>query len=149
MGINIIQDLAQGAAKGLFSGVGAMAKNIREAITGKGILDPNKQAEVEQQLMELQFAATKAQTDINLAEAKNPNLFVAGWRPAVGWVCVLGLGYDFLLRPLLPWAVGLFHQAVPVLPALDMGSLLTLLGGLLGLGGMRTVEKLQGAAGNH
>ena len=88
-------------------------------------------------------AASGQQAAVNEAEAASPSLFKGGWRPAVGWICAAALGYDFLVRPLLAWASGAFwHVAVP--PALDMGTLLDLLGGMLGLGAMRTVERVQG-----
>lgn len=85
------------------------------------------------------------QQDINRAEAQHRSIFVAGWRPAVGWVCVAGLAYDFLLRPLLGWvAANVVGWSAP--PPLDMTTLLTLLGGLLGLGTLRSVEKIRGVA---
>jgi hypothetical protein len=86
----------------------------------------------------------KGQLQVNAVEAASASLFVAGWRPAVGWTCVVGLLYTFLLRPLLAWASGMID--IPVPPMLDMGDLFTLLAGMLGLGGMRTFEKIQGVA---
>lgn len=88
----------------------------------------------------------KAQVGVDQAEAANTNWFVAGWRPAVGWVCVLGLLYSFVVRPL---AGGVAAKHGVPLEALDMGTLGTLLFGMLGLGAARTIEKIQGAAGNH
>lgn len=86
----------------------------------------------------------KAQIDVDKAEAGNVNWFVSGWRPAVGWVCVMGLAYSFVLRPLAgPLAL---KFAGVSLEALDMGTLLTLLTGMLGMGGMRMVEKMNGVA---
>jgi len=86
----------------------------------------------------------KAQAGINQTEATNPNLFVSGWRPFVGWVCGLGLAYAFLIKPI---ASPLVQQWLGVpMEALDVGTLLTLLFGMLGLGSMRTVEKIQGVA---
>ena len=85
-----------------------------------------------------------AQASINAEEAKSSSLFVSGWRPAVGWTCALGLVYTFMGQPILAWGSLAFH--IPVPPLLDMGTLITLLGGMLGIGGMRTVEKLQGVA---
>ncbi len=81
-----------------------------------------------------------AQIDVNKAEATSGNFFVSGWRPAVGWTCVLGLCYTFLARPLLSY----FGSTIA--PTIDMGDLLVLLGGLLGFGGLRTFEKLKGVA---
>jgi hypothetical protein len=96
-----------------------------------------KQGELKQLEAELQVSL--GQIELNKEEAKNPSLFASGWRPAVGWVCVFGLTYSFFLQPLLAWASTIFTIAVP--PVLDLGSLLTLLGGMLGLGGLRTFEK--------
>jgi hypothetical protein len=87
----------------------------------------------------------QGQIDINKAEAASTSLFVSGWRPAAGWVCVIGgLGYTFVGWPLLTWASGIWKFPAP--PMLDMGTLLTLLGGMLGLAGARTIEKLNGVA---
>lgn len=73
--------------------------------------------------------------------------FDRGWRPGAGWICVTGLGYAFLLRPILPWALKVCGVAgVPDLPAIDVMELLVLLGGMLGLGGLRTKERLAGKA---
>lgn len=85
-----------------------------------------------------------AQIDVNKAEAQSKSLFVSGWRPAVGWVCVLGLGYQFITWPLLAWASGIWTFPPP--PQLDMGTLITLLAGMLGFGGLRTFEKLNNVA---
>lgn len=84
------------------------------------------------------------QLDINKEEAKSSSLFVSGWRPFVGWVCGFGLVYSFIGQPLLAWASLTWHFAIP--PALDLGTLLTVLGGLLGLGSLRTVEKINNVA---
>lgn len=83
-----------------------------------------------------------AQMDVNKTEAAHSSIFVAGWRPGAGWVCVLGLFYTFFLRPILEWASG-FAPGTHVPPELDMGDLITLLFGMLGIGGLRTFEKLK------
>lgn len=87
----------------------------------------------------------KAQVDLNQAEATNPSLFVSGWRPFIGWICGVGLAYQFLIHPLAVFALRLAGQNAQ-LPPLDGGTLTTLLFGMLGLGGMRTFEKLNGVA---
>ena len=86
----------------------------------------------------------KAQLEVNKTEAAHKSLFVSGWRPAVGWTCVFGLVYSFILHPLLSWASSIW--GIPVPPMLDTGPLMTLLFGLLGLGGFRTFEKVKGVA---
>ena len=103
--------------------VSGLGLEIRELIKGKEI-DPQK-------LIELQ-------SEINKVEAQHRTIFVAGWRPFIGWVCGFALAYNFVLRDLLIWFVG--PEQVP--PALQMEHLMTVLVGMLGLGGMRTFEKL-------
>jgi len=111
--------------------------------------DPAQKAAATLKLMELQqsgdLAIIAGQIDLNKIEAANPNMFISGWRPFVGWVCAAGLAMQFLVGPLLAWGSTLMGHPV-VLPPLDMGTLMTLLVGLLGLGGMRTVEKLNNVA---
>ncbi len=115
------------------------------------------QIELQKALIENQGAidtaiaeAAKAQNEVNLAEAQNPSLFVSGWRPAAGWVCVAGLTYAFLLQPTLAWGVSVTGAAIgadiPAPPAADLDVLLSILGGMLGLGALRTAEKKAGAA---
>lgn len=83
-----------------------------------------------------------AQIELNKVEVQT-DLFRGGWRPFVGWVCGSGLAIQFIIAPLLTWATMLAGHATPF-PELDMGTLLTLLFGMLGLGYMRTTEKIKG-----
>lgn len=110
--------------------------------------DPIQAANAKFELFKLQqsgeLAMMAGQMDINKVEASNPSIFVSGWRPFVGWVCGGGLVYSFIAHPLLAWASNIW--AFPLPPALDLGTLLTVLGGLLGLGGLRTMEKINGVA---
>ena len=85
------------------------------------------------------------QIEINKAEAST-DLFRGGWRPACGWVCAAGLAYTFLLRPILPWVAGLFGSNVAPMPDIDTDTLMVLLTGMLGLGGLRTAERIKGKA---
>jgi hypothetical protein len=82
---------------------------------------------------------------VNTEEAKSTNLFVSGWRPSIGWVCSFALAYQYIVRPLLTWGLMATGHAIPPMPGLD-DNLWQLLLGMLGLGGLRTVEKLKGAA---
>lgn len=125
--------------------------DIGGKLIDKLIPDPAAKAAATMKLMELQqsgdLAVIASQTKLNEIEAANPNLFVSGWRPFVGWTCGLGLAFQVFFGPLIIWLGTLFGRAMTV-PTLDTTLLTTLLIGMLGLGGMRTVEKLQGVARN-
>lgn len=99
----------------------------------------------QQALKEIEFAlrADEAQTAINAEEAKSSSVFVAGWRPFIGWICGVAFAYHFIVQPFLAFAMAsLGHQVT--LPVFDMDALFTVLLGMLGLGGMRSFEKVKG-----
>lgn len=110
--------------------------------------DPAKKAEAELELMKLTQAGDLQvilkQLEINAQEAASPSLFVAGWRPFVGWLCGLGLGYATIIHNILEWVANI--QSWPVPPAVDTDTLLYVLGALLGVAGLRTYEKSKGIA---
>jgi len=111
--------------------------------------DPAQANQAKLELLKLQqsgdLATMTAQTDINKEEAKSSSLFVSGWRPAIGWVCALALAYQYLIRPLAGTVASIFEITIPVLPGLD-DNLWQLMMGMLGMGGLRTFEKVQGVA---
>ena len=86
----------------------------------------------------------KGQLEINKAEASHRSIFVAGWRPFVGWTCGVALCWHFVLAPFVIFASAYAGVALPDLPTFDMSSLLTVLMGMLGLGGLRSFEKVKG-----
>lgn len=93
--------------------------------------------------LDMQLQVNLAQAKINEIEAASSNTMAATWRPAAGWVCVLALGYEFLLRPILPWALTVAQvPGVPPLPSLD-AVLWELVFAMLGIGGMRSYERSQ------
>ncbi|QQE86907.1 holin family protein [Azotobacter chroococcum] len=116
------------------------------------IPDPEQKAKVQLELLSLEregafkeldaaLQTSLAQAKINEIEAAQSSLFKSGWRPAAGWLCVGGLAYEFLLRPLLPWVLTVTGTAdVPPLPSLD-DVLFELLFGMLGLGTLRTADR--------
>lgn len=110
--------------------------------------DPQKKAEAELELLKLtqsgDLQVVLKQLEINAAEAAHPSIFVAGWRPFVGWASGAGVAYEFVARPFLEWVATI--QSVPAPPSLDVESLLYLLGILLGVAGLRTIEKVKKAA---
>ena len=83
------------------------------------------------------------QIEVNKTEAQSSHWWVAGWRPAVGWICALGVGWNFVMQPLAMW-VGAFHDPVISVPSLDISQLMVLLLGMLGIGGMRSFDKAHG-----
>jgi hypothetical protein len=87
-----------------------------------------------------------AQIEVNKAEASSGNLFVAGWRPFIGWICGSALAWHFILAPMISSAFAWAGADAPELPAFDMQSLMTILTGMLGLGGLRTFEKYKGVS---
>lgn len=126
------------------------------AVIDKILPDPAQAAEAKLKALDLaqkgELAALDAdmrlalgQMDINKAEAAT-DLFRGGWRPATGWACVAGLVYQFLVMPILPWLLAVAGVSVPPLPAIDNETLMVLLTGMLGLGGLRTFEKVKGRA---
>mgnify|MGYP003132909364 CR=1 FL=1 len=88
--------------------------------------------------------AMLAQLEINKAEAASGSLFKGGWRPAVGWVCAIAFAYHFVLQPLLIFGLSYAGLNTPPLPEFDVGTLLPVLGGMLGIGTLRTYEKQKG-----
>lgn len=114
------------------------------------IPDPNERArareQVEQQMLSALTALVQGQLEINKQEAAHSNVFVAGWRPFVGWVCGTALAWNFVLYPVTQWVAFLYDVDLKGMPQLEAGELMTVLLGMLGLGGMRTYEKKVGVA---
>ena len=113
-------------------GLGDLAKDIREAVKGKE-LDPNKQLDIAAKLAEVQ-------TKINEAEATHRTVFVAGWRPFIGWVCGLGLLYAVFIEPLLRFVFTVNGWEIEF-PHIDTTITMQVLFGMLGLVGARSYEK--------
>ena len=88
----------------------------------------------------------KGQLAINKEEAKSGNIFIAGWRPFIGWSCGVALVWHFIAAQFIIFFAALFGATLPPLPEFDMGSLMTVLMGMLGLGGLRTFEKYKKVA---
>jgi hypothetical protein len=132
---------------GIVAGLGETAIKIRTAITGKDPAADAKLAELALELEKQKAAAETAlvtgQLDINKVEAASPNMFIAGARPAIMWTGALVILYVYIVAPILKAA------GVTGLPDLALNDLWPIITGLLGLGTMRSVEKIRGAAGNH
>ncbi len=114
-------------------------------LLGKFIKDKDKQMQLAHDLSTMAEKhaqeLAKGQLAINKEEAKSGNLFIAGWRPFIGWSCGVALVWHFIAAPFIIFFAALFGATLPPLPEFDMGSLMTVLMGMLGLGGLRTFEK--------
>jgi hypothetical protein len=111
--------------------------------------DKEKRAAAEREIKEkLTDSLAKidlAQLDINKTEAAHRSLFVAGWRPAVGWTCTAALAYSYVLEPILTFGLAQAGYLVD-LPAVDMSQMMPVLMGMLGLGSLRSWEKVKGVS---
>lgn len=111
--------------------------------------DPEKAAAAKLELFKLEqsgeLAKVIGQLEINKIEAGNPNLFVSGWWPAIGWICAGALMYQYIVRPMASWGAAVAGYALPTMPALD-NQLWELLFWMFGMGALRTVEKIKDVA---
>lgn len=124
------------------TGIGAVSDILKD-VADKIWPNPAERDQYLLKAQELDNQLAAGQLAINQAEASNSNLFVAGWRPWIGWVCGVAFAYHFVLQPLLAFIMAAFGHVVP-LPSFDMNALSTVLMGMLGLGGLRTFEKVKG-----
>ena len=128
-----------------------MLNNLIGPVTGlldKFVEDKDQKAKLAHDLATMadrhaQELAT-AQIEVNKAEAASGSLFKGGWRPFIGWVCGGAFAYHFVLQPVIVFGVLTAGINLPPLPEFDMASLMTVMMGMLGLGGLRTYEKQKG-----
>lgn len=124
------------------------------------IPDPQKKAEAQlklqqeldsnsQKLLEAFSAMDRAQAETNTEEAKSANIFIAGWRPFIGWTCGAAFAWSFLIQPVLVFVLVALGRPLPNLPAIAVGEMMPVLMGMLGLAGMRSWEKAQGVHNEH
>jgi hypothetical protein len=132
---------------------------------GKGIInrifpDPAQAAAAQLELLKMQQNGdlaqlasdtdlAKLQIQVNIEEAKHANIFVSGWRPAVGWCCAAAFAYSYVLLPFLQFVVFTFGTAemaaqLKLAPALELSEMVPVLFGMLGLSGLRTAERIKG-----
>jgi hypothetical protein len=128
-----------------------MIGKLIEPVTGlldKFIEDKDQKAQLAHELATMADRHAQdlalAQIEVNKAEAASGSVFKGGWRPFIGWVCGGAFAYHFVLQPVIVFAVLTAGVDLPPLPEFDMASLMTVMMGMLGLGGLRTYEKKQG-----
>jgi hypothetical protein len=112
-------------------------------IINKFITDPGQKQAAEDALRASLQGWDGQQTQVNATEAASASMFVAGWRPAIGWVCASALAFQYLVRPLLSTVLVFAHRPDIILPTMD-DTLWQLMFGMLGMGGLRTFEKMKG-----
>lgn len=128
-----------------------MAFGIDDAVAAglkvidKFVPDPAARAKAEADLRADLMASDRAQIEANKTEAATGSLFIGGWRPAIGWVCALAVLYTYLLVPIGMWVAFIAGKPIAKPPVLD-GNLWELMFAMLGLGGLRTFEKIKGVA---
>ena len=117
-------------------------------LLGKFVEDKDKKNELAHQIATMSERhaneLAKGQIEINKAEAQHSSIFVSGWRPFIGWTCGIALCWHFVLAPVTLFVCAYLDVVIPELPSFDMGSLMTVLMGMLGLGGLRSFEKYKG-----
>ena len=121
--------------------IGAVGKAADDLITSD-----EERAKIKLDDYKAETERMSLQTEINKEEAKNASVFVAGWRPAVGWVCAFALFYSSLLEPLLRFAAQVWFGYAGTFPVIDTDLTLQVLFGILGLGAYRSFEKVKGVA---
>lgn len=122
-------------------------------VVDKVIPDPNQRLQLQLELSKLadqeaqrESAERLAQINVNNTEAANPNMFVAGWRPFVGWTCGVGAAITFVVLPIVNWIAAVLFKYTGLFPAVDIANLMALLGGMLGFGYLRSKDKADGVA---
>jgi hypothetical protein len=115
---------------------------VAGTVLNKFVVDKDLKAKLEHELKTAFHSANLAQIEINKQEAAHKSLFVAGWRPFVGWVCGFALAYHFIVSPILTFILTI-SGVTQELPTFDFSQLSTILMGMLGLGGLRSYEKMK------
>jgi hypothetical protein len=107
--------------------------------------DPAQRDAAKLELLKMQQAGELAQISVNMEEAKSSSVFVAGWRPSIGWVCGLACAWNWVGLSVAKFILALGGHPIQIAPA-DLSEMMPVLMGMLGLGGLRTIEKLNGKA---
>ena len=118
---------------------------VADKVLGKFIPDKNLKMKLQKEMTMAFHDANLAQIELNKQEAAHKNIFVAGWRPFVGWICGIALAYHFILSPIIETI--LIASGITIdLPSFEFSQLSSILMGMLGLGGLRTYEKMKGVS---
>ena len=131
--------------------IGALAGPLMGLIDDLFTSDEEREA-AKLKLLQMEQNGELAQIAVNMQEAKSENVFISGWRPAVGWTCTAAFAYAFVLQPFAAFIAlvsGMDPALLEALPDLDIGAMMPVLLGMLGLGTLRSVEKIKGSNKNR
>lgn len=123
-------------------GIGEVADLAKDVI---GRIWPDK-TEKEKAELAAALSVVQSQIEVNKTEAASPSIFVAGWRPAIGWICGAALGYTYIVYPLLLWGCAIWAPAISPPKLVIDGMIYELLFGMLGMAGLRSFDKMKGTA---
>jgi len=126
-------------------GIADSVIGVAGKVLDKFVEDKDLRKKLDHELKTQLVSLDLAQAQANIEQAKHPSIFVSGARPAIMWICAFVLAWQFIVAPIASWAFAIWYPVVE-LPALDTQALMTLLMSLLGLGGMRSFEKMKGVA---
>ncbi len=129
---------------GLASLVGPIVNKFVDRIPDGNERARAKEA-LEKELVDAANSVMLAQTEINKAEASHASIFVAGWRPFIGWVCGVGICWSMVAQPVFQWGINAFGDGSE-LPSVDTSYLMELVTAMLGMSGLRTFEKMKGVS---
>lgn len=134
-----------------FLEIGTVIESVGK-VAGDLITTDKERMQLELENRKLDLAIDLAQIEVNKVEAASASVFVAGWRPAIGWIGAAAMAYQFLLYPMMLWAwtylqgTGWIPKELAAPPVLDADQLWVILSGILGIAGMRSFEKTKGVA---
>lgn len=155
IGSEIGDALGNAATGGIPSAVTSVS-NLINGILDRAVPNPVQKMQIQAQIAQAErdqdlkqlgliYDNLNAQLEVNKAEASSSSVFTSGWRPAIGWTCALSLFYQYFLSPIVVWGSNLVGHPLPMPPSLD-SMLWELMFGMLGLGGLRTYEKVKGVS---
>lgn len=126
-------------------GIADSVIGVAGKVLDKFVEDKDLRKKLDHELKTQLVSLDLAQAQANIEQAKHPSIFVSGARPAIMWICAFALAWQFIIAPIASWGFAIWYPVIE-LPALDTQALMTLLMSLLGLGGMRSFEKMKGVA---
>lgn len=136
--------------------LGGILKDLISPVTDiieEVVVDKDKKNEINYKIQELIDKADEryheqmmGQIEVNKQEAAHASIFVSGWRPAIGWISAVGIGYTFVLAPFIEFVSRAVYEYEGVMPMPDVGQLMALVTAMLGVGAMRSYDKKQGTA---